>query len=757
MELGTSNSLEQWVSDLKEQGIMPSNTDSMRVNNPKDFELRVILDLEKKTNVKYSEEQKDILLHRGSACILACAGSGKTTTCIHLIAKRILTGEISETNKLLFTTFSKAGVNEMKTRLDKLLGTLGIKNNIQVRTLHSFFLQLLRDFGVSASVIKSTDRIKYIKQACKEANVSTKDEDIATIDTMLSYQVNNIMSDKAVVNSQLNTVENLTVDNFRQIRLEYKNKKAEAGVIDYDDMQTYIYLWLVKFAKSDNETERETAKSVRNYCKAMWDYFFIDEAQDVSKIQYQILREIVADANDKSKLDKTLVFIGDDDQAIYKWRGSDPSIILSIAPEFNLKTLVLSTNYRCGSEIVEYATRGIMCNTQRYAKGMSAYNTGGKVEIDVSETTSLLEYGDKAVKHIKNLIKMGESTSDIAVLARNNSHLAILSAQLFKEGIYCNASSEIKLTTLPVYNDIKKLIEISNKHCYKVDCTSSMLWKLCSFMSVNISKSIGDFQSNSGLDIETAIGYILLKVYNRDDVVTDLNEHININNATLECLKKQLCRLSYTSLQDLVGVYKALKLDSTLCLRALESMYTKNTEWLYKTDEKRRLRDGVFEYTSRLLETDGYEKTQSFFKMFEQFEQSKVAVIGDTVTLTTMHSAKGREWKNVIIFACDNISQPNFVSCKMMLDNDDNDTLEDYIAEERRLFYVASTRAKQSLLVLTTKIPSVFVLEAVGLIPNDKNETLFKLEFDTLNMSQYIPKCKELFVDEKAKYKYHME
>ena len=107
-------------------------------------DMEVINEISRITGITYSEEQLNILKHRGGMCILACAGSGKTTVLTHLLAKRIKTGEIHDVKKLLCTTFSKAGSNEMEERLDKLLQKLGINVKVQVKTLHASYYMILR-------------------------------------------------------------------------------------------------------------------------------------------------------------------------------------------------------------------------------------------------------------------------------------------------------------------------------------------------------------------------------------------------------------------------------------------------------------------------------------------------------------------------------------------------------------------------------------------------------------------------------------
>ena len=309
--------LNNLMKELEDDGIKPPKASESNVTNANDFELNTILKIEETTGTRFSDEQKDILKHHGSTCILACAGSGKTTICINLIAKRILTGEIRDVNKMVYTTFSKAGATEMKERLDRLMKTLGMGHiNVQVRTIHSFFLQVIRIFGVTANIISASERTKMVRQACKDAEYTLKNDDLLIIDNLLSYQVNNLLSDKKTIESYANTIEDLDIDIYKKIRKSYATQKNTAGLIDYDDMQSFLYLWLVKWNSSENENEKALSVNVRNYCKAMWDNFYIDEAQDVSKLQFAILKAMVADPNNQKLLDKELVFIGDDDQCL---------------------------------------------------------------------------------------------------------------------------------------------------------------------------------------------------------------------------------------------------------------------------------------------------------------------------------------------------------------------------------------------------------------------------------------------------------
>ncbi len=153
-------------------------------------------------------------------------------------------------------------------------------------------------------------------------------------------------------------------------------------------------------------------------------------------------------------------------------------------------------------------------------------------------------------------------------------------------------------------------------------------------------------------------------------------------------------------------------------------MYLSASGFLYKTKDKNRSINGLIEYMISVVNELGIQKTMDFLRSTEQLENGDMVISAPKVTLTTEHSAKGREWKNVIMFGCDNISQPSLDSIASMLS--EGITIHDVctnIEEERRLFYVGNTRAKENLLVITNKEPSVFILEALGILNTSNNDT----------------------------------
>lgn len=875
------------------------------------------------------EEMTCIEVSGGNKIFLTdgCIPTHNTTVSTHLIAKRIKTKEIRDVNKLIYTTYSKKGKEEMEARLHSVLKKLGLNTTVEVRTIHAFFLQILRIFGVTSDIIKESERSRLIKESVQEAGYILKDDDLLIIDNLLSFQVNNLLSDKSTIDCYVNTLEDLTLEQYSAIRRGYALKKQNYSnrgtVIDYDDMQSYLYLWLCKYIKSDKPAEVKLSLDVRNYCQSMWTDFYIDEAQDVCKIQFEILRAMMTRPKEPDKLIANLVFIGDDDQClvpdtlvtmadgyekyisevkagdkvksydngevvtstvieniehkynknlplievttesgkqlygtpehkamvklpedlgdstieidenkwwlgdacegineikeiikqghgdkiihvlglseklphmglnarkengytvttmssiapgmsvqvktlfniqdekvsnvkwvsshvdkvydlnldkhhnfyangilvhncIYQWRGSDPNIIMSIGPMFDMPTFILSTNYRCKSKIVDYATTGIQCNSKRFTKGMQASTEGGNVKIACSVKEDLCSLSILAANHINYWIASGVDPKNIAVLCRNNFHLAILSNMLLRSGVYCETTADMQLTKSYMYKDMKNLISMVEP-CYNSSITSDTLWKVCSYMRAVESRTIASFQNTSGLSLADTLGFILSKILGKSSISFD--KQLKISVQAVEKIKYHALRLSASTQEAMSQLYAVITSSDTKenKLSGIISLYLGASEYRYKSQDLKRSIFGFAKYIKMLANHDGFEKMQDFLRVTEQYENGNVGIIGNKLTLSTIHSAKGREWNNVIMFACDNISEPNLESiAKMMKDGLDIKDIYERIDEERRLFYVGNTRAKENLLVITYNTPSVFIMEALDFFGSKGNNS----------------------------------
>lgn len=703
----------------------------------------IIEEMSARTGVVYSDEQRRILEHTGGMNILACAGSGKTTVLTHLIAKRIASGEIKDTTKLLCTTFSKAGANEMEERLNLLLNKLGITAKVAVKTLHSTYFQVLKKFGVLPNVCSNAQRAMFINKAIKDSRLMLEDDDVRLVDSLISYQVNNLMDDASLVKSYVYTLEDVSLEKYTEIRQRYIKAKADAGVIDFDDMQLYMYMLIVQQKNRD----------VIAYCKNQWKYYYIDEFQDVSKIQFAIVRELVEDPND-------LVVIGDDDQCIYEWRGADPNIILNICGYYDIERFILSTNYRCKGKIVERAAVGIKNNQRRSDKDMIPFNSGGSIKICDTGAGDLFDLSKKAYDHITGLVWEGVDPADIAVLSRNNQHLCILNNMLFKAGIYSECSEDMKFSSMSMYKDMRMVMEI-NDGTFNHRLVEKILWKLIPYLGVAKSKLFTKFMDEVGCDFRSAIHYIV-KNYSTAGRISKVDERIyrlRVPSKMSSLIEKYYYSLNRDSDMYLVELANILMIESDeQRFNKLANQYLVGTNFLYGTTDKSRTVYGIVSYINSLIGQDGYEGTKTFLNLTEQYETGKAVVPDHKITMSTMHGAKGREWKNVILFADDNVSFPSFEGIQSMVEDKISEVdISGSIDENRRLHYVAMTRAKDELVIFADiNNISVYTLEALGLIKKDGvqfNRNIIDMAINGIS-GDVIEGLRELVLKPESEYYY---
>lgn len=889
----------------------------------------VISYMQRATGVTYSQEQLDILNTPGGMCILASAGSGKTTVLTHLIAKRIQTGEIADTSKLLCTTFSKGGADEMSARLQSLLKSLGITRPVFVKTLHAIYLQVLKDVGYDLTIVENSTKMRYIREACKDCGVSLEDDEYQTLESIFGFQINNLMSDAQLYKSYAYTLrEKISLETYSNLRQVFNAKKQSNYCMDFDDMQLFVYSLL--------KSEAYGAQ-MQAYCKSLWHYIYIDEAQDISKIQFEILKLIISDPT-------KLVFIGDDDQClidstkistcigdkeikdietrakvkavspsgeakffevdrvskkpvmtyiseittesgkklcgtdnhigfavrpsplpcdirltmfspngtgesnteiqfsdnkalaplierhlrnkskkvfkvdtaeeivknilddakslgitlsvyreavlngvyyaftplgmitegmeipaikddgtvrpekvvdvnsrwycgivydlsvpsarnfiadgivvhncIYQWRGADPSIILNICGVYTDLTLkTLTTNYRCKQNIVDPAAHGIEFNSVRSNKTMKPYSEGGKVSVCDIGGSSLYEMSKYAYKLIKTLvIDQGVSANDIAVLSRNNTHLTILNNLLFQDGIYCQSAENMKFTGSKYYKMLKGVVDLVTSEHSGIT-TSSELWKVCLYMKRATSKDIGSIQNSYGMSFKDTLGFILTQVLDVPNIQWENPGYkvTVLDSRRFMSIARGLANDTVASLSLLYTAVTEKDAEQAL-ITALHMFYSSKADLFFKGEDPKRTVRGYIEYMCDLIERLGVYKFKSLMKMSEQYETGSMAVLAPKITLSTMHGAKGKEWKHVIMFADDNVSFPSFQNIRTCLENEIPDSdIRCMIDEDRRLHYVAMTRAKENLYIMgDRKNFGIYTLEALGAVDFDK-------------------------------------
>lgn len=657
--------------------------------------------LQETTGMTFSEEQEKILEHRGGLHIVACAGSGKTTTLVLLVTKRIMTGEISNARKLLMTTYSKSGADEMSERINALLKQVGCNDSVEVKTMHASYYKCLAHFNMIKKVVSNGQRRMFIRQAVKETKLRLEDKDIEDLDGILSYQINNMMNDEQVFRSAVFTLD-MSLEEYTNIRSGYARKKQENNMIDFDDMQYYMY-YLLCVVKNPEFIK---------YCKSQWEYFYIDEFQDTSKIQFAIVRALATKS-------ENLMVIGDDDQCIYAWRGADPSIILNIGAYYDLKKFYLSTNYRCREEILRFAERGVKNMYNREEKEMNPFKKAGTVNFSHFTGSDLFGMTEHICSLIIKELENGASPDDIAVLMRNNIHACVLGSMLSQSGFNVKTSAEMKLSNLSYFKDLEMMVDMLGDQfadqTYDKNIANGILWKLIPYFGMGGAGAIYEVMSNTSMGLTDAIDYILYSAFG----IGNFDKNINIPKSVEFRINMKVRRLAKDSQIGLAALCKELhKEDKLDALNTILALYRIGMGFTLKNPDTERVFNCFMKYVHMHLQKGGIEGVRQFIASTKQLESDKISIMGEKITLTTVHSAKGMEWKHVYLLAYDNISFPSFsylddIAARANVVKED---IIDYIDGERRLNYVALTRAINELtLIGDFNNFSIFGLENLGI------------------------------------------
>ncbi|QXM06549.1 ATP-dependent helicase [Crassaminicella indica] len=623
----------------------------------------------KNINIQLNPQQEKIANHiDGPALCLACPGSGKTTTLLirtyNLIANRGIPA-----NKILSMTFSRAAAKDMESRFKKFFGS-HIKINFS--TIHAFAYRVLRQVY---SKIYSNDfqlieldgkKISILKNIYQHFNKSfINDDKLEELETSISFIKNLCIP-----------VENykdyhIKIPNFLEIFYAYESYKKRNYFIDFDDMLT-LTLDIFK-----------TYPKVLNYYQNKYSYIQIDEAQDTSKVQHEIIKLL-------AKKHNNIFMVCDDDQSLYRFRGADPSFLTKECHQIwsNIKIYFMEQNYRSTKNIVSISNKCIIHNKNRYPKKMFTNNLS-KRSVKVVHVNSSQEQIEYVIKQIKGL----ENYNDTAILFYKN-----ISAIPFIDGLNRNG---IKFYMRDHRNSFFRNFAVRD---------------IINFFKVAINPS----DMNSFYDIYHKTNAFISK---------KMIEH------ALKNIKKDIfdSLLSYPALnpkqksriRDLKG--KFLILATKTPDEAIH--YIKNAMGYEK-----RLADYCEKFGYNLtnihhiLDTLSYigsktSKLYTFIDRLTQIEdimhQAQYNKNDNAITLSTLHSSKGLEFKNVFLIDIIEGQLPS----QFAIDQAEEEGFFDDLEEERRLFYVGMTRAKEYLDIITFKhIPSRFINEILN---SEYNKKLF--------------------------------
>lgn len=644
----------------------------------------IISKIEKVNNIKFSDEQLEILNSSGGLRIISGAGAGKTSLLVSLLVTKLSSNEISP-EKVLCCTFSKAGAYEMKAKFKSLCDKLGLSYNIDFRTIHSMYYDILRELGYKLDIV--SDITKYVRRALRENGICNKiDVEMEDyVKNLLSYQINTATPDKDLENCSVFDRTLLDLQQYILVRNSVGSYKTQDGVVDYDDIQKQVYILLY----SQNG---KFSRLVLDYCKSKWEYYFIDEFQDTGMIQYKILNKIV-DSSNKDKL----TVIGDDDQSIYVWRGTNPNLILEdVIVDYGLDTKVIPINYRCKSEIVDFAAKSICNNINRKEKDLKAFKDGGKVDFVRFDDNNYSWYNLTldSFEKIKELYKTN-NLSDIAVLCRNNNQLQLLNLILYMNGFQTKHTYGMKFSKCDMYTDCKSVFNILD-NTDDFDWVKNNLYKFASYCNREYSNCIADLMGRHACGLREAISAII------SCRSTSIKSELNLSAREKESLLERTLFFNSKFREDLDSLYALMYSKDSVDSKAnylLNTLFEK-LQFKYKGDALRRF-DGFLDYFIQFFKSLEYSELKRLLKDIETLENSSDDFATDKINFSTVHGAKGLEYNNVILFGCDNVAFPNSFYIANMMNSSGYNTkdIRDYVDCERRLYYVGCTRAKNYLYI----------------------------------------------------------
>lgn len=627
-------------------------------------------EIENKLGHQLSEEQKQILEHNGSALsIVACAGSGKTTTIETKMIYDILNERIDPT-EILCVTFSKKSQLDMDEKYDKLYQTITDETHPikpQFSTFHALFKFLIDKYVKINYVEVLTSHQYYYSQLMKELNYKSQSGMdlrivLEEIFSYYGYNINTLTSFDGITGvDDVPTDANFTLKEYLKIIDKYKRLKNEDMFIDFEDMQ----LALFNVLNSDKPLEQSMAQSIIDYFNDTYKNVYVDEFQDISTIQNSILDSLIDNHYDK------LIVVGDDDQSIYKFRGSNPKFILNFANDVkDAKTLLLSTNYRCKEDILKYASNMIKSNGVRFDKSISAFNDGGYFEIisDNEISSKVLDIVDRDMSTKKD--------ETFAILCRHNIQLSLIADLMAEREIDAKLNNQDKysLQNNYLYADLINTVKALKNN--DLEAFKQVAHKILLFMS---KKNIATIIKKAKKD----------KMHWFDVVMYDNYWHKSNNlmiKQTIEAMEtlsgaKVLLDYAYSILYPYF-----IRLEEEKKSNQLSQLNLIKDHIFSILDQKPQI---TF---NRFLEDEEYKKNQ--LSLNEHIDEG--------LNLITFHSAKGLEFDNVYIINANHMVTPGSSRIGSILSRNSINDIElayEMLEEERRLFYVACTRAKNKLVI----------------------------------------------------------
>ncbi len=599
------------------------------------------------------EQKKAVEYINGPEMIVAGAGSGKTRVLTYKVAYLIDIGYAP--SSLLALTFTNKAANEMKDRIKDLVGNKA--NGIWMGTFHSIFAKILRveskniNYKSNFSIYDTEDSSSLVSNIISNFDINLENITSNSIRHKISNLKNHmIMPDEY----RKHHVKSFIDEKVADIYDEYQKRLVEDNAMDFDDL-------LLKPIELFNENPK-----IHQKYKKSFEYILVDEFQDTNKAQYELLKMLVPK-------DGKICVVGDDAQSIYSWRGANLANMHGFEKDFTrLKTFKLEQNYRSTKYILAAADSVIKNNSTQILKTLWTQNNDGE-QLTLIKCADEKDEAYQIAKHIKHEIsKKKLSLKDFAVLYRTNAQSRALEDIFRKEKIPYTIIGGVEFYKRKEVKDIIAYLRvISNRN------DEESLLRIMNFPQ----RGIGSTTIKRMIAFARKLNLSLFDTMARVFEVIDIKERIQKNVKSFKVLLEK-----YIALKDelSVGELSRALVDELGILKIFKEEDTPESKSRY--DNVVEVLNSISEFTSTNKEAklEQFLEDVSLMSDIDSYEGEK-----NVVTFLTVHSAKGLEFPVVFVSGCEEDIFP--LSNRFSADAS--------LEEERRLFYVAVTRAKQKVFI----------------------------------------------------------
>lgn len=598
----------------------------------------------------------------GPCLVLAGAGSGKTRTITYRVAY-LLHGGVRPEN-ILLVTFTNKAARQMTERVEELMGSnarlpwSGTFHHIAYRMLRKY--APLLGYKNNFTILDSEDSRDLFKICIKEEGVDRKERRFPSprvLQSIVSYARNAELTMEEVLDEHHPKWIDF-VDVFKRIASEYAKRKLEANAMDFDDLLVNLCVLLAK------------SESVRKKYSEQFQYILVDEYQDTNKVQASIIKHMAS-------AHRNVLVVGDDAQSIYSFRAADIENILNFEKDYpRAQVFRLETNYRSTPDILDVANEVIARNQNQYSKHLKSIRerfTKPEVHAFADEQ----EEAGAIAERILELRDEGVKLDDMAVVFRAAFHSQALEMELVKRDIPYEYRGGVRFFERSHIKDVLAYLRIFHNP------DDAVAWS----RTLNMQVGIGPASA------ERVITEVRGRMRMVASETSDAETNIRLRGTQLEEVGSGLSARGRVGWNDLLQIWGLMEQTdgspSHLIEAVTESKYAEYLENEY-SDYRERLQDleQLAIFASRQPDLSRFLAESS---MQESFAQAQVAAEGEEdeeqLVLSTIHQAKGLEWEAVFVIGLSNGKFPSDRSLGSAKE----------IEEERRLFYVAVTRAKKHL------------------------------------------------------------